>query len=294
MVHACDFDTVIPCYIYKIIFRKKLVFDVCDRFAMAYISPKFRLLYSAINSLEELFAKHSDVLITVGEKLLSTFHVVPKQKAAIMNCSDEENIPEKVFYNSGKERVNLRQEDKGNGNSGRIFTVIYTGNIVKNRGLERITNAIRDLHGVKLLVAGKPIDENLLNTLVGLPNVEYKGLLQHADAVALNLLSDAMIILYDLQIPNNNFSMSNKLFEAMMCGLPIITNVSKEIVREEVGCGTIVDYNDIDQIKAAVTSLRDDPLLCRKLGNNGRKAFLQKYNWGIMEKKLLEIYESLL
>ena len=60
VVHACDLDTVVPCYIYKILFRKKLVFDVCDRFAMAYISPRFKPLYSAISSLEEFFARHSD------------------------------------------------------------------------------------------------------------------------------------------------------------------------------------------------------------------------------------------
>ena len=65
VVHACDLDTVIPCYIYKIIFRKKLVFDVFDRYAMAYIPPKFKTLYSLVNLLEEIFAGKADVLINV-------------------------------------------------------------------------------------------------------------------------------------------------------------------------------------------------------------------------------------
>src|SRR5436853_5230862 len=30
IVHACDFDTVQPSYMYKILFRKKLVFDIFD------------------------------------------------------------------------------------------------------------------------------------------------------------------------------------------------------------------------------------------------------------------------
>jgi glycosyltransferase involved in cell wall biosynthesis len=71
------------------------------------------------------------------------------------------------------------------------------------------------------------------------------------------------------------------------------TNVSREIAEDEVGCGIMVDYNDVKQIKAAVTIHKDHPLLCRKLGNNGRKAYLQKYNWGLMEKdfrRLIEIY----
>jgi glycosyltransferase involved in cell wall biosynthesis len=294
VVHACDLDSVIPCYIYKIIFRKKLVFDVCDRFAMAYISPKFKLFYSTINLLEELFAKHSDVLTSVSEKLLNSFQARPKLNTVIMNCSEEENNPDKMTNYDGKKQHNVPQKNGINGKSGRTFTLVYTGNIVKNRGLERITAAIESLHDVKLVIAGKPVDQKLLRNLLQSPNVEYRGLLQPADAQTLNSLSDAMVILYDLQVPNNNFSMSNKLFEAMMCGRPIITNVSTEIVGMEVGCGTVVDYDDLDSIKDAITSLRDDPLLCQKLGNRGREAFLQKYNWGTMEHRLFAIYENLL
>jgi glycosyltransferase involved in cell wall biosynthesis len=280
VVHACDIDTIFPCYIYKIVFRKKLVFDVCDRFAMAYISPRFKLLYSTVNWLEELFARHSDVLVTVAEKLLGTFQRKPNQSAVIMNCSE---IMERVVTENGRNKER----------NTRVFTLVYTGNIVKGRGLDRISAAIKDLHDVGFVIAGKPLDKNLLHSLLQLPNVEYKGLMEHADTLNLDFDSDAMIILYNPNIPNNNFSMSNKLFEAMMCGLPIITNVSTEIVRE-VGCGTIVDYNDTNQIKAAIIELRDNPPLCQKLGNNGHEAYLQRYNWGIMEKKLLEVYENLL
>jgi len=293
-VHACDLDTVIPCYIYKFIFRKKLIFDVCDRYAMAYVSPRSRLLYSGINSFEELFASHSDALTTVGEKLLNTFQTRPRQEAIIMNCPDEEDTQQKKTDYDGEDVLDVREADRDSKRSTRMFTLVYTGNVVKSRGLERISDAIKDLHDVKLIIAGRPVDQKLLHILLKSPNVEYMGLLQPVDALALNSDSDAMIILYDLRIPNNNFSMSNKLFEAMMCGIPVITNVSTEIVGEQVCCGTIVDYDDLNAIKEAVTSLRDDPLLCQRLGNNGRRAFLQKYNWGTMERKLFVIYENLL
>ena len=294
VVHACDLDTVLPCYIYKVLFRRKLVFDVCDRFAMAYISPKFKMLYSAINSLEELFARSSDALITVAERLLNTFRAKPEHTAVIMNCAEEDIASHKILHYEPLERAKMREEAENKEKSRHVFTMVYTGNIVRSRGLEKITAAIKDLNDVKLLIAGKPVDKNLLHTLMQLSNVQYKGLLQSAEALALCLQSDAMIFLYDLQIPNNNFSMSNKLFEAMMCGLPVITNVSREIVEDEVGCGIMVEYNDVKQIKAAVTSLKDHTLLCQKLGNNGRKAYQQKYNWGLMEKKLQEIYKNII
>jgi hypothetical protein len=47
VVHAFDLDTVLPCYIYKKLFRKKLVFDIVDRYAITfYISPWNRQLPS--------------------------------------------------------------------------------------------------------------------------------------------------------------------------------------------------------------------------------------------------------
>jgi glycosyltransferase involved in cell wall biosynthesis len=101
------------------------------------------------------------------------------------------------------------------------------------------------------------------------------------------------MVLYDLKYSVADLSSPNKIFEGMMCGLPIITNMETKLVNE-VGCGIIVDYDDIDQIKAAVIRLRDNIELRRTLGNNGRRAFLQKYNWTRMEEQLHRIYEDLL
>jgi glycosyltransferase involved in cell wall biosynthesis len=87
--------------------------------------------------------------------------------------------------------------------------------------------------------------------------------------------------------------MGNKLFEAMMFGVPIITNVAKGVV-SETDCGVIVDYEDTEHIKEAIIMLRDNPDLRKRLGTNGRKAFLEKYNWNIMEERLYTVYDNLL
>jgi len=80
----------------------------------------------------------------------------------------------------------------------------------------------------------------------------------------------------------------------MMCGIPLITNMEQESVGTEVGCGIIVDYNNIDQIKEAIILLRDNEILRRKMGHNARRAFEEKYNWNRMEEKLYEIYGHLM
>ena len=61
----------------------------------------------------------------------------------------------------------------------------------------------------------------------------------------------------------------------MMCGVPIITNITNEIVNE-TQCGIIVDYDSIDQTKEGIARLRDNPEIRKKLGKNERQAFITK------------------
>ena len=49
IVHAFDLDTVLPCYVYKKIFGKKLIFHIVDRYAMSFIPKKFKRLYLMVN-----------------------------------------------------------------------------------------------------------------------------------------------------------------------------------------------------------------------------------------------------
>jgi glycosyltransferase involved in cell wall biosynthesis len=280
IVHACDLDSVIPCYVYKVIFRKKMLFDVCDRYALAYIPPRFKSLFHLVNSLEEFFVGKADFVVTVGEELLGTFRTKPEKCAVIMNCVDD------IAYEMGC--TDSREKEKDS-----LFRLAYTGNIRRDRGIEMILKAIEDLDGVEFVIAGRIVHKDIEYKILRSPKVKYIGLLLPEDALALEKNSDAIVALYDLEFRQNYFAMPNKLFEAMMCQVPIITNIAPEIVTDEVGCGFVVDYDDLHQIKDAIIMLRDKPELRRKLGNNGRVAYLQKYNWQIMEKKLLDAYEQL-
>ena len=278
VVHAFDLDALIPCLIYKTIFRKKLVFDATVRYAMAYIPTKFRTLYSVINSLEEQLASRADVLINGWDKELSTFRRRPKKCVTIINCTDDYSL------------VQAKSEKDKNGD--KILKLVYTGGIRNGRSLDNVATAVKDLDDVEFILAGLTVDKQLLEDILRIPNVKYKGFLESRDALVLEASADAMIGMYDMNVPWNSITAPSKHFEAMMCGIPIITNASSELVND-VDCGILVDYDDVEQIRAAVTSLRNVELRTR-LGRNGRAAFLEKYNWTKMEEKLFEVYENLM
>src|SRR4030095_5809572 len=124
------------------------------------------------------------------------------------------------------------------------------------------------------------------------PYVKYGGLLQPKDSLELEATSDVLIALYDPSLPLYHVTLPNKLFEAMMCGIPLITNVASRIVNE-VGFGIIVQYDDIKAIREAILTLKNTPSLRQKLGLNGRKAYLEKYSWSKMEQELFKAYATL-
>ena len=72
----------------------------------------------------------------------------------------------------------------------------------------------------------------------------------------------------------------------------IVFNFLACIVSElisETKCGLLVKYDNMKQINQAIITLRNCADFRTRLGNNGRRAFLEKYKWDNMEIKLLEI-----
>jgi glycosyltransferase involved in cell wall biosynthesis len=78
--------------------------------------------------------------------------------------------------------------------------------------------------------------------------------------------------------------------------LPIVASnfvLYKEIV-EGNKCGITVDATNPKEIARAVEYLIEHPNEARKMGENGKKAILEKYNWEREGRKLLEIYSRVL
>jgi hypothetical protein len=63
-----------------------LVFEVVS------IPPRFKLTYSLVNYLEEFFSSRADLLITIGEKMLDSFHNKPGECMVILNCPEDRRV----------------------------------------------------------------------------------------------------------------------------------------------------------------------------------------------------------
>ena len=98
--------------------------------------------------------------------------------------------------------------------------------------------------------------------------------------------------------PVKNFlgSYSTKMFEYMMVGVSVVTSnfpLWSDIINKQE-CGYCVDPLRPEKIADAFESLIKNNKIALEMGENGRKAVEEKYNWKNEEKKLFKLYENLL
>lgn len=97
-------------------------------------------------------------------------------------------------------------------------------------------------------------------------------------------------------IDNHTRSYSTKIFEYMAVGLPVITSnfkLYKDVVEIE-NCGICVNPLDPQEISDTIIYIINHPKEAKRMGQNGKKAVLNRYNWKIEEEKLLSVYEELI
>jgi glycosyltransferase involved in cell wall biosynthesis len=276
VVHACDFDTLLPALIVSKLKRKKIIFDIFDFYGK--MLPNSLSMFSyIITKLERFFIGYVNAVIIPDKDRKKEIAYLNENIVIIINTPSD--IKEKKLKND-----NIK------------FQIFYAGLLARERGLENMIKAIGDLDDVELIIVGFGRDENILIPLFKKSkNVGYIGRLPYEKVLEMTMKSDLLFALYDTKIENNKYASPNKLFEAMMCGKPIIVNEGTTMSKivKEWKCGLVVPYNDIEKIKETVLKIKNDSNLKTELGKNGRTAYEKEYNWKIMEKRLLKLYTEI-
>lgn len=89
-------------------------------------------------------------------------------------------------------------------------------------------------------------------------------------------------------------SYPTKLFDYMALALPVITSdlpLLTNVVNES-HCGFCVNPYDADALAQQLIRCIENPQKLKKMGENGRNAIKEKYNWDNEAKKLIELYQK--
>lgn len=128
--------------------------------------------------------------------------------------------------------------------------------------------------------------------------VDYKGRIPFEDVISYYKKSLFGVVIEDYNLINYNDEGSlgvTKLFEYMMLGLPFIATdftLHKEII-DKHQCAITVNPRDKDEVIKALNYMYNNPNEIKKMGERGRKAVKEIYNWNTQEKELLRLYTSL-
>lgn len=264
-----------------------------------------------------IFDSHEDYPTQIMEKdwipdwmrnIISTFYksyetyVVKKLDAVLFPCTKngvnifDGRAKETVIISNAVMLSEVSQPDTSVQKSG--DTICCTGSLTHQRGITHLIQAAGNAN-VKLILAGNYSSSEYQKELEQLPQyscVEYKGYVNReglADVYRLSSIGMSTLLNVGQYSSLDNFP--TKVYEYMAIGLPVIVSdypfMRKAV--EEGNFGICVDPNDINAISKAIKYILSNPELAAEMGENGRKAVIERYNWGIEEKKLLSLYDKL-
>lgn len=139
--------------------------------------------------------------------------------------------------------------------------------------------------------------EECLASIEGHSNIRWVGGVPHAEAIELMRGCSAGLCPEKNSLQYNTVdNLATKSYEYMALGLPVIVAAypfSKKIM-EEYHYGLLVDPDSAEDIAHAMRYLYDHPQEAYQMGQNGRRAIKERFNWDSEEKKLLALYEDIL
>lgn len=265
---------------------KKVIFDSHEDVGKDIISKDWipyiviKLVSIAYNSYEKYACKKFDYIITATPYIKDKFLKINKNSIDINNFPILGELSNDTPWSDKKDEV------------------CYVGGIAQIRGIKEIVKAMEFTKNIKLNLAGSFSEkavEKEVKTYNGWQKVNELGFLGRENISELYKKSKAGLVTLH-PIINYLDALPVKMFEYMAAGLPVISsNITlwKEIV-EGNNCGICINPLEPKEIAEAIEYIISHPKVAEEMGQNGKKAVLEKYNWQVEEKKMFEVYNGLI
>ena len=265
---------------------KNVIFDVHEDLPKQLLGkqylkkPMMILLSKGFEIYERYACRKFDYIITATPYLKDKFLRINKKTIDINNFPILGELSNSVNWSEKKNEV------------------CYVGTIGHVRGIIELVKAMEYTNEIKLNLVGTFSDPTLeaeIKKNKGWHKVAQLGFLNRESVRDVFSKSKAGIVTF-LPSPNHTDAQPNKMFEYMSAGMPIITSNFPlwKVIVEGNNCGICVNPLDPKEIAGAIDYIVNHPKEAHQMGQNGKKAVLEKYNWGAEEEKLIEVYEKLI
>ncbi len=222
------------------------------------------------------------------KKADAVFTVTPEIVGLLEKDSHLTNVYLLANFPVPDEKYSLTKEDY----ISRKDTVIYEGTIYKTSRQEVFLDALQRIGSVGYLLVGK-IDEGneIIKKHPIWEKVTFVDGFKKEELKSFFSQSTMSNTLRDFGKRDGSLGVI-KIFESMEAALPVIFSdvpLYRSIV-EKYHCGVCADPNDVDSVESAIRYLIENKEEAWEMGQNGRRAVLEEFNW----PKQFETYHNII
>lgn len=281
-IQVCDLESAAPTAIVSLLFGGRVIYDMRDPFADSYgVGPALRRVAYALDWL--VMARCTAFVVPTAERVAYLGRWGRTRSVCIVRntCHD-------VLKDLDDVRAAPDSDPA-------VVRLAYFGYLVATRGSRELLDLCdAEQGGVELWVAGQCREAGLLEALARTPGAHWLGLLPRREALARMRDADAVLLLYDPEVPVNRIAAPNKYFEALMTGTPVIVSRGMSLAKEVEGrsLGLVVDYGNQEALRETVGKLRD-PHLREYLGRHCRQYYLDHCRLELDLARYRQFYRSL-
>lgn len=267
---------------------KRVIFDSHEDVPMQLLTKEYLprwsrpILSHLYAARERRLLSRYDALVTVTPTILQRLQRINPRSVMVTNYPNFNNLPTHTPLASKEP------------------TVCFAGEIAERYMHEQIIRSLAHTPA-RYLLAGRVFIQDYFQRLQSLEmwqRVEYLGVLPPEEVGSIYQRADIGLVLLDYS-PNVGYRKGTlgvlKMFEYMMASIPVIATdfeLWREII-EGNQCGICIDPHDPQRIADAINHLISHPQLAQQMGENGRKAVKEKYNWATQEQVLFNLYDTL-
>ena len=211
----------------------------------------------------------------------------PEEQAMIQTVSGNHDVPG-VVVGVGSEVPHDPQPDRFRQKYG-VYErfAVYVGRIDENKGCQELFEFfeayLQDTGRLSLVLIGQallPIPQH--------PRIRHLGFLDDADKFDAIAAADLLII------PSYFESLSMVALESWALGRPVVANGRCDVLKGQCARSNAgLCYETYPEFAAILRSLEQSRRFGRALGANGRQFFRDHYDWPVIERKYLHMFEQL-
>jgi glycosyltransferase involved in cell wall biosynthesis len=301
IIYARDYHTAIIALFPRLIFKKKLVFEMNgianeEQRLKSHSIPN-RILVFLIQQAEKMATKYSERIISVtphmGVYLVEKYNCAPDKVIAITNA-----VNTKKFYPIHDDAL-LEQLKQRLGVTKKEIVIAFVGNLAPWQGVEKLIEVapllLKKNGNIRFLIIGDGIlkDEfkGMVNKLGLLDRFIFTGMIDY-DEIPLYINIADICVLPKRKLRSGYSPI--KLYEYMACSKPVVASRVEglEFIEEE-GIGRLVEPEDVLGLEKTIDDLIKRPEERIRMGEKGHQIAREGFSWESRVKKLEEILKEL-